>query len=316
MSTLKPNSVNKSVTFYSPLEDQDETMVRTGTLGSIIHAVLHACSKEYVVKNSETRTEYAKKLLKSIIRENEWVTTNEGKKLTHDNIVEIIEEFYGYINNDESPDSKMVKKVIKKLNVTDKISVYKLITELVPVSEMLQTDKVINFLNNTEEIKGIQQKKANNIRDIVEGFIDTVSTIASHSAFKSHRENINIDEPEVITLLSRYFKRDIYILNEKDRVPYHLEGDGTQKSIIILSISKNYEIVGRLLAGNKIQREYDTEDKLIEKIRMFLNNPDAIRSKHPELIPYINSDPKQLDPKQSESESESESSSWSGSESD
>ena len=302
MSTLKPNSVNKSVTFYSPLEDQDETMVRTGTLGSIIHAVLHACSKEYVAKNNETREEYAKKLLKSILDEKEWVKTSEGKKLTHDNIVEIIEGFYEYVNEDESPDSKMVKKVIKKLSVTDKISVYKLITELIPVSEMLQTDSVITFLNNTEEIQKLPQKKADVIRNIVEDFIATTTTIASHSAFKSHKENININDPEVITLLSRYFKCDIYILNEKDRVPCHLEGDGTQKSIIILSISKDYEIVGRLLAGNKIQREYDAEDKLIEKIRMFLNDPDTIKSKYPELAPYIKSDPEQSDPKQSDSE--------------
>jgi hypothetical protein len=289
MSTLKPNSVNKSVTFYSPLEDQDETMVRTGTLGPIIHSILHACSKEYVAKNNDNRKQYAKDLLKSILDEKGWVKTNEGKKLTHDNIVEIVEGFYEYVNDDESPDSKIVKKVIKKLNATEKISVYRLITELIPVNEMLKIDNIINFLNNTGEMQKLPQEKSNFIRDIVQDFINITTKVATHNAFKSYRENINISDPEVITLLSQYFECDIYIINDKDRIPYHLEGNGDQKSIIILSIAKDYEIVGRLLPGNKIQREYETNDKLIKKIRMFLNDPETIKKEYPELSPYIKS---------------------------
>lgn len=43
------------------------------------------------------------------------------------------------------------------------------------------------------------------------------------------------------------------------------------KSIIILCIGKNhYEVVGRLLPGNSVQREFDHDDELTQKMFTFI----------------------------------------------
>ena len=50
MAKLSILPVNKTVVFYSPIEGKD-VFVRTGTMeggNSLIHCLLHACSKDYM----------------------------------------------------------------------------------------------------------------------------------------------------------------------------------------------------------------------------------------------------------------------------
>ena len=47
------------------------------------------------------------------------------------------------------------------------------------------------------------------------------------------------------------------------------------------------KILGRLLPGNKIQREFDFNDHLVKKINMFLNEPKKIKHHYPELNDFL-----------------------------
>jgi hypothetical protein len=52
----------------------------------------------------------------------------------------------------------------------------------------------------------------------------------------------------------------------------------------------HYEIVGRLLPGNRIQREFDFKDSLIKRIYTYLCKPEKIADAYPNLIPYLPKD--------------------------
>ena len=64
-----------------------------------------------------------------------------------------------------------------------------------------------------------------------------------------------------------------------------------RKSIIIMWTGGcHYEIVGRLLSGNRIQREFDFNDSLIKRIYTYLSKPEKIPDTYPNLIPYLPKD--------------------------
>ena len=63
------------------------------------------------------------------------------------------------------------------------------------------------------------------------------------------------------------------------------------KSIVILWVSRNhYEILGRLLPNNVIQREFKPDDPFIKKMYTFLVHPEQITNNYPELEPFIPKD--------------------------
>ena len=59
------------------------------------------------------------------------------------------------------------------------------------------------------------------------------------------------------------------------------------KSVIIVKINDNFEIIGRLYKQNKIKRDFENDDLLIKKINMFLFNPEKVKDIYPELIKYL-----------------------------
>ena len=50
---------------------------------------------------------------------------------------------------------------------------------------------------------------------------------------------------------------------------------------------EHYEIVGKLLPGNRVQREFSYDDTIIKKMYEFLCNPEKISESYPELSEYI-----------------------------
>ena len=75
-------------------------------------------------------------------------------------------------------------------------------------------------------------------------------------------------------------------------MPYHnassSENIKKRKSYILLWIENNhYEILGRLLPGNKIQREFKWDDPLIQCIYTILCDPNKVPDQYPHLIPHL-----------------------------
>ena len=146
--------------------------------------------------------------------------------------------------------------------------------------------------NSLEVLVGEQKKKAKKIVD------STIQSILDHSrktAFKAYIRGLKSVGEDVdsynIGIISDRFNRDIYFLDGNTRLPYrdashqNLKG---RKSIIIMWVDGvHYEIVGRLLSGNRIQREFTHDDQLIKKLNTLLTRPHEVAESYPELIPYI-----------------------------
>lgn len=111
-----------------------------------------------------------------------------------------------------------------------------------------------------------------------------------------------------IGLISDKFNRDIYFIDSKTRLPYRAydttiknerdvanekdeKDDITikkRKSIILMWTGGcHYEIVGRLLPGNRIQREFEHKDPLIQRIYTFICKPERIPDMYPNLISFL-----------------------------
>jgi hypothetical protein len=133
----------------------------------------------------------------------------------------------------------------------------------------------------------------------VQSLITAVCDQAEKIAFKTY--NTNLKNPEFIDSatigrISDKFNRDIYFLNGKDRLPYSTGGNlnikGRKSNILIWVNNNHYEIVGKLLTGDRIQREFDPDDILIDRVKTFLFEPEKIPTYYPKLSKYISDDTK------------------------
>ena len=350
---IKQIPVNKTVVFWSPIEGED-VLVRTGIIkegNSFLHAILYACSKEYVNMEKNDRKKFATRLRASMIgkidKEN-WEEIGGGiiaKIPFQENIMNILVNFYLFLDNDNKAKGSSTKRVITRLVGEDlqNLELYKLITDLVPIksndngigfSDILQAaytktqdggiseccdaiiEETLVFLNSKEEIKSISKEKSKYVESIVRKFLKTVLKEAEDSAFKQYINGLQTISQDIdnntIDFISERFKRDIYFFDTKNRMPYNpIEStkylQKRAKSIIILCIGKNhYEVVGRLLPGNSVQREFDHDDELTQKMFTFIVDQKNISNKYPELAKFLPDDFELSDTSDLESISSSE----------
>lgn len=291
------------------------------------HSILYAYSKEYISMDKKERMTFVRRLRASLagkVDRDNWENMGGGliaKIPFQENVNFILTNFYHFLNSDSRAQGRATKHVIKKLvgKNSDDLDVYKIISDLIPIQEgfehiILPTaymkseegkiadccdviiSETIDYLNKKEEIKSIDKEKADYVRGIVRKLLITVLQEAENITYKNFIKGLENVSENVDTytsgLISDRFKRDIYFLDGNDRMPYNnfstnenLKG---RKSIIILWIGGNhYEIVGRLLPGNRIQREFSHDDPLIQKLYTFLMKPDDVHEKYPELVSYL-----------------------------
>lgn len=340
--SLKQIPVNKTVVFWSPIEGED-VLVRTGTMkegNSFFHAILYACSKDYIDMEKSDRKKFVKRLRASMmgkIDKESWEEIGGGiiaKIPFQENVINILINFYLFVDNDNKAKGSNTRRVITHLVGEDleKLELYKIITELIPILDfqnILQDaytktedgniseccdaiiEETLVFLNNKEEIKSISKEKSKYVESIVRKFLKTVLKEAEDSAFKQYISGLQTITEDVddftLDFISDRFKRDIYFLDAKNRMPYNPVKSTKNlkrkaKSLIILCIGKNhYEIVGRLLPGNSIQREFDHDDELVNKMFTFLVEPKNISDKYPELAKFLPDDDYNSDSESDES---------------
>jgi hypothetical protein len=230
--------------------------------------------------------------------------------------------FYSFVNNERVSKSRDVQKLLDILDCEndDKLSLHKLMIELIDLKDLEQIILPSAYANSeddnvtdcctsilTESFNYIVKKcdkeeftqMTKNAKQKVQKLIqDTLSKILNHSrkttykAYVSGLKNVGEDvDGYTIGLISDRFNRDIYFLDSNSRLPYRdasAENLKGRKSIIIMWVGGiHYEIVGCLLHGNRIQREFDPDDDLIQKLKTLLIDPQDIAYKYPELSAYV-----------------------------
>jgi hypothetical protein len=341
ISNLKSIPVNKTVVFYSPIEG-DDVLVRTGVISegsSFFHSLLYAYSTEYVAMDKKHRTKYIHKLKASLIGKNNkenFYETSESLISVDPfgiHIADIITTVYDFLATDNVTfKGKSNRKVIKQIkNNVENIKVYKIIIDILPLDTLFSTiipkaskqtsiDKYIKclvkeskkYIKSTGILSKIDSKKATHIVDTLDNLLDIICKEAKDITYKEYIDglkNIGLNADSVsIDFITSRFNRDILFIDANTRLPYnHHEFNNNRKTIILLSINngEHYEILGRLLPGNHIQREFDITDHLVEKINLINNDPDNAILKYPELLPsnlYNDYSPRRPSKKQDDSD--------------
>lgn len=204
-------------------------------------------------------------------------------------VYNILTKFYEFIRNNDGRDAsgRSTRRIIKKLikDEAEDQQLYNVITEIIPIDEgfnqiilknaydstsdlkIEDSKKAIieetkKYLRGKPEFKIIEPAKAEYITKVIIKFINVVLDEAENSTFNEYVKNLRSVETSIdsysIGVISDRIDRDIYILDGKTRLPYmnactkdNIHG---RKSIIVVWVEKNhYEIVGRLLPGNRIQ---------------------------------------------------------------
>lgn len=151
-------------------------------------------------------------------------------------------------------------------------------------------------MDKTDEIQNIPYEKAKYIRKHAQKMIKEILEQAENDTYVEYKRSLksvgeSIDSFNIQTI-SDYFNRDIYFIDGKNRMPYNnsstTENFHRRKSIIILWVNDNhYEVIGRLIKDNRIQREFDHDDPLVKKIYTVLVQPTKVAEVYPDLTAYL-----------------------------
>jgi hypothetical protein len=284
------------------------------------------------------------------IDKSKWESLSNGliaKISFQENVNIILSDFYKYISKGGGVGrTKSVRKVVRSLIKDEKVDIetYKIIMEMIPLDkgfektilpsayEKCEEDDITNCKNivvkqsvkyykkEFEKLQGqLEDERVEYYLNKLESMVQEVLDEAENSAYTDYIQSINDSSMEVdsstIGLISEKFNRDIYFIDARTRMPYRDVNLGNickRKSIIVMWTGGcHYEIVGKLLAGNRIQREFDFKDSLIKIIHTYLYKPEKISGLYPNLIPYLPKDVRKklkLDISDSEGESSNESS--------
>lgn len=269
------------------------------------------------------RASIAKKIDKS-----HWESLSNGliaKIPFQENVNTILSDFYRTISRGRSGMTESVGKIIKSLIKDENADTeaYKLVMEMVPMekgfeknilpsayeksneSSLDECKKIVvqqavkYYRKEFEKLAGqLDKKRIEFYVNKLESMVKEVVEEAENSAYTEYIESLQDASMEVDTytigLISEKFNRDIYFIDARNRMPYRdfsFDNIRKRKSIIVMWTGGcHYESVGRLLDGNKIQREFDFNDSLIKRIYTYLCKPEKIPDTYPNLIPYLPKD--------------------------
>ena len=307
---------NKTVVFKSPIQGTD-VLVRTGNNKkslSFFQAVLRSCSKKYSSMSTEDKIKFLENFQKDITSKVDcktWEKINgmtsklSFKEITND----ILLNCYLFLEDNPKAKGKSTHRVIKKLigDNEKSLDIYKLIVRTIPYKDGFKKkilpdayskteDKKISIICDAiinETMNFIKNKKYLIDTNVIRKFLLAILSEAKDQAFKkfvSNLQNVTNDVNEdIVSLVSNHFNRDIYFLDYNNRMPYihcqTIENFRKQKSIIIFSFGNGYyEIIGKLLQDNFIQREFEFDDDIIKKMYTFLVNPEKILKQFKDLV--------------------------------
>jgi len=287
---LLPLAENKTTVFYSPIEGRD-VLVRTGTVeeDSLLRSVLRSHSKEYIKLDEPGRQKEIAKLQKKL-----------NKK--EDSLEKISNLLLSVYQKKEEGNVLINKLCTSK---TDK-EAYDILLDMVPFETVKK-----EVLTEKDQILPTAQKYLLKVMSGLDNkrkkfFLQKVTDL-----FTLILETASPTEKPLLSRLSDNLKRDLYFLDSKSRLPCsETSKDDIQnrKSIILLKLGSRYEVVGRLLPGNHIQREFETNDPIIRKINMLLFKPEMIQENYPTLLPYLKTEDKESSGSNSTHSSEREAS--------
>lgn len=325
-NNLKMLPVNKTVVFKTPLENEEEVLCRTGTVAEgscFFHSLLQAISKEYQTMDIDNKMKFVSKLRNKIaskFNEENWENINDGilSKITfQEKVIKNFNDVYLYFSKNKIKHKRtkeILKTILDKYDydnnniITELVNLEMLESNILPKSydesENLKIEETIelviknsvDYLLKRPEFKNLEEEKTDFLIKVLIDMFISILRSSKDDAFNEYVEKMRNPNEDVDTYtlseISDKFNRDIYFINGNTKLPYNNFSTTStlkkRKSIIIIWVGGNhYEIIGRLLPDNIVQREFKPTDVLIDKMYTFLIDPKEINKKYPELEAYI-----------------------------
>lgn len=309
---LQTNEVNKTIVFYSPIEGKD-ILVRTGVISnnSFLHSVYYSCNLDYPEKSIQDREKLVEEMIQKLneINDKKILKTLIKSKKFKELMCQEINKFF--IDIKENIKNKTETEYTKRIINYDKyFDTYSIIFNLLPekkLKKILISDDEPNEIIKEcgqllkDELSKLKKNVDKERREhCLRTFVKLLENIYDESKKTSKINIMSNQDPistkvctELVDTLSEDINKNIYFIDSENRLPYIVGSENSikknRKSIIVIHIGdQNYEIVGRLLPGNIIQRTFDEKDKLIRKIYTFILRPEDIKKEYPSLVPYLN----------------------------
>ena len=302
----------KTVIFISPLSGYDNYLVRTGVLNennnSFLHSILTAYSKDYFYMDTKNKKKFFEKFKENIFTISQYEKCSKNYIAYQSKVLETLN--YAY-NKNEITDKK-IKKIIKNIS---KNPIYELLPDILPF-DIVNNINIFNtkkdgkdnlfvlykdsineeikfYLNSLEILNHVKDKNKvefikKNIKIIINTILEETKNYEYNNYYNEVTNDVNVNI-DLINTLIKNLKLDIYFVDYKNKLPFKYDKDQiykNKKSILVLKIEDNYEIIGLLLSDNKVQREFSSTHFLIEKSKTFLFEPEKIVLKCPELLQY------------------------------
>ena len=303
-SELKILEPNKTVVFYSPIEGED-VLVRTGAVNdkcNFFHALLHSYSSDYVNMNANERIKFVKQLRASmagLIDINNWKNNYMlSQKIYLLNLEHLYQELYFWLENPALTPSEDISTVVGE--ISKKLDMYILISKLLPMDTVL--NKVISEINETvtnesanslskvvlknimiefnthPKLMKAKPEKSQYLSKKLQNIVQIISQKAISMGFNRYIQDLENDDEALnefsYDFAQNRFNRNIVVIGT-DRLPiklYSKTGKEKRKTIFMIKLTNNhYEILGRLLPDNYVQREFDFNDTLVLNVKKYFS---------------------------------------------
>lgn len=259
---LKPLGVNETMVFTSPVEGEDDILLRTGTIGEgscFFHSMLHATDQDYRKMECDARKKYVKDL-RSRLASN--LTISDWEKLGCQNLArlqfqtqfhQVLNQIYLFLKKDSKPQDKTTRLIIRKIIETkEDLKSWKILIDTLPLKKLekyilpsayqsvetcqdasVYKIKLLKQIINeyTKEISIYKGKvERNQLKKMVSKMLKLFSLMVKFSyqtAFEDYKTKLqDVQEPidsQYLELLSDHFKRDVYFLDGgATRLPYQM----------------------------------------------------------------------------------------------
>lgn len=278
ISVIEPN---KTVVFPCPIDGND-VLVRTGTMksrDSILHALSHAYSRDYVGMNFDKREKFVEKLKKNFKKSSSKTVRDSKKALS------ILNDFLDCIPQNKKCNLRETRKIVGTvINSKADEEIYKIICEMVSKSDCKDIFSNISDKALSGNLIPSKLKALGNVDQKYEVYCTQKFDLLLENILK---ECMRLKTPKVVKIkhpsesdldvLQDTLDRDIYIFNSSNRMPQVFQPSSkVRKSIILLRMKEgHYEVIGRLLAGDRVQREFAPDDPLITRIKSNISKEES-----------------------------------------
>ena len=318
--TLAKLIFNKTIVFNTPVECENVPMVRTGgidynesePLYSLINCSLHANIKKYGSMKDDERKIKIQKIKEEIYDQikNSDVKNNITSFLNSvkDNII----NFNVYLNS-----THYTKECTSEINSTlcelllsngniDQINLFKLLYEIITVDSFKKIlrnteqkwgrdccitsykkivfKEILRFLSYQDYFDDLDKTKTDFLTKKLVLMVNTIVDLSfSNITKKSNFITSDIEESK-INILSKYFDCNIIFIDSEDRIPYIIDKQDIsdqKKYILVFSFEqKHFEIVGKLLPDDRIQRNFMPYEDILKKVNFYLKKKQSDDTKN------------------------------------